>query len=94
MALAWNHIQLELLDALGDRGLSLARQLAMTTYRSEADFDGRFGRAVEADGRFSVASYLDYQGGKILGPLRPGHLPGARPGHGRPRRGARAGRHR
>ena len=71
MALAWNHIQLELLDALGDRGLALARQLAMTTYRSEADFDGRFGRQVEADGRFSVASYLDYQGGKILGRFDP-----------------------
>jgi len=67
MAIAWNHIQLELLDALGDRGLALARQLAMTTYRSEADFDGRFGRVVEPDGRFSVVSYLDYQGDKILG---------------------------
>ena len=38
----------------------------MTTYRSEADFDGRFGRAVQADGRFSVVSYLDHQGGKLL----------------------------
>jgi homoserine O-acetyltransferase len=66
MAIGWNHIQLELIDALGDRGLGLARQLAMTTYRSEPDFDGRFGRRVEADGRFSVASYLDYQGKKIL----------------------------
>jgi homoserine O-acetyltransferase len=67
MAIAWNHIQLELIDALGDRGLALARQLAMTTYRSEEDFDGRFGRGVEPDGRFSVVSYLDYQGDKILG---------------------------
>ena len=45
MAIAWNHIQLEAIDALGERGLELARQLAMTTYRSEADFDDRFGRA-------------------------------------------------
>jgi homoserine O-acetyltransferase len=67
MAIAWNHIQLELIDALGDRGLAIARQLAMTTYRSETDFDGRFGRAVEPDGRFSVVSYLDYQGDKMLG---------------------------
>jgi homoserine O-acetyltransferase len=66
MAIGWNHIQLELIQALGDRGLALARQLAMTTYRSEADFDGRFGRDVEADGRFSISSYLDYQGQKIL----------------------------
>ena len=67
MAIGWNHIQLELIDALGEQGLAIARQLAMTTYRSEADFDGRFGRRVEADGRFSVSSYLDYQGQKMLG---------------------------
>ena len=71
MALGWNHIQLGLIDALGERGLELARQLAMTTYRSEADFDGRFGRRVEPDGRFSVSSYLDYQGQKILGRFDP-----------------------
>jgi len=71
MALGWNHIQLELIDALGERGLEIARQLAMTTYRSEADFDGRFGRKIEPDGRFSVSSYLDYQGEKILGRFDP-----------------------
>mgnify|MGYP003348198453 CR=1 FL=1 len=43
----------------------LARQLAMTTYRSAADFDGRFGRGTVPDGRFAVASYLDYQGEKL-----------------------------
>jgi homoserine O-acetyltransferase len=66
MAIAWNHIQLEAIDALGERGLALARQLAMTTYRSEADFNDRFGRGREPDGRFSIASYLDHQGDKLL----------------------------
>jgi homoserine O-acetyltransferase/O-succinyltransferase len=66
MAIAWNHIQLELIERLGSEGLAFARQLAMTTYRSEADFDHRFGRAREADGRFSVASYLDHQGAKLI----------------------------
>jgi homoserine O-acetyltransferase/O-succinyltransferase len=66
MAIAWNHIQLELVDRLGADGLALARQLAMTTYRSEADFDGRFGRRREADGRLSIASYLDHQGEKLV----------------------------
>jgi homoserine O-acetyltransferase len=51
---------------MGLEGLAIARQLAMTTYRSEADFDGRFGRLVQDDGRFAVVSYLDHQGRKLL----------------------------
>ncbi len=64
--MAWNRIQVLLIDRLGDEGLALARQLAMTTYRSEADFDQRFGRERQDDGRFSVISYLDYQGVKLV----------------------------
>src|SRR5207247_9778625 len=37
MAIAWNHIQLRMIGALGDEGMALARQLAMPTYRDEAD---------------------------------------------------------
>ncbi len=66
LAIAWNHIQVELIDRLGDAGLALARELAMTTYRSETDFDERFGRAAEADGRSSIVSYLDHQGAKLV----------------------------
>lgn len=66
MAVAWNRIQSRLIELLGDEGLAIARQLAMTTYRSEADFDGRFGRRQEPDGRFSVVSYLDHQGRKLV----------------------------
>lgn len=66
MAIAWNHIQVRLIERLGLEGLSLARQLAMTTYRSEADFDERFGRSAEADGRPSIISYLDHQGTKLV----------------------------
>jgi len=66
LAMAWNAIQLELIDRLGADGLGIARQLAMTTYRSEVDFDSRFGRDLEPDGRLSIASYLDYQGRKLI----------------------------
>lgn len=66
MAIAWNHLQVCLIDRLGLDGLALARQLAMTTYRSEVDFDERFGRAIEPDGRPSIVSYLDYQGSKLI----------------------------
>jgi homoserine O-acetyltransferase/O-succinyltransferase len=65
MAIAWNRIQTTLIDELGDRGLELARQLAMTTYRSEVDFEERFGRRLEADERPSIVSYLDHQGRKL-----------------------------
>jgi homoserine O-acetyltransferase len=66
MAVAWNRIQVELIERLGNDGLALARQLAMTTYRSETDFDERFGRSIEPDGRPAIVSYLDYQGGKLV----------------------------
>jgi homoserine O-acetyltransferase/O-succinyltransferase len=66
MAVAWNRLQIELIDRLGLDGLALARQLAMTTYRSESDFEERFGRSVEADGRPSIVSYLDHQGRKLV----------------------------
>jgi len=66
LALAWNHLQLEFVERLGDTGLDLARRLAMTTYRSEADFGKRFGRRREPDGRYAVTSYLEHQGGKLV----------------------------
>ena len=66
MAIAWNHLQVRLIEDLGLEGLALARQLAMTTYRSEADFAERFGGSVEDDGRPSVVSYLDHQGEKLV----------------------------
>jgi homoserine O-acetyltransferase len=66
MAMAWNHLQAALIDRLGLDGLALARQLAMTTYRSEADFESRFGRQLEEDGRPAIVSYLDHQGRKLV----------------------------
>ncbi len=67
LAIAWNHLQLELIERLGEAGLDLARRLAMTTYRSEADFGARFGRRREPDGRYTVTSYLEHQGRKLVG---------------------------
>jgi homoserine O-acetyltransferase len=66
LAMGWDHIQLEMIDQLGPAGLDLARELAMTTYRSEVDFEQRFAGRVEADGTASVVSYLRHQGRKLL----------------------------
>jgi homoserine O-acetyltransferase len=95
MAVAWNHLQVTLIDQLGLDGLALARQLAMTTYRSEADFDERFGRSMEPDGRPSIVSYLDHQGRKLVDRFDPATyriLAGAMDRHdiGRGRNGIRA----
>ncbi len=66
LAQAWNHVQVELIDRLGVAGLALARQIAMTTYRSESDFDVRFSGRTESDGTPSVVSYLEHQGDKLV----------------------------
>ena len=66
LAVGWNHIQLEMVDRLGLAGLDLARQLAMTTYRSEIDFELRFADHAETDGTPAVVSYLRHQGRKLL----------------------------
>jgi homoserine O-acetyltransferase/O-succinyltransferase len=84
LAIAWNHLQVQLIEQLGLEGLSLARQLAMTTYRSETDFAERFEGAIEANGRPSVVSYLEYQGDKLVDRFDPATyriLVGAMDGH-------------
>ncbi len=83
-AIAFNHIQKRCFDLdphfKGGRyyggpkpklALSLARQVAMVTYRSPAEFSERFGRetafSLEKDDRyFEMQSYLDHQGEKLL----------------------------
>lgn len=54
------------------RGLSLARQIAQTTYRSALEFDQRFGQGSQADedpwhgGRYAMQSYLEHHGQKFV----------------------------
>ena len=57
------------------RGLALARQLAMTTYRTDRLFQGRFGRdredadparSLDPDNLFQVERYLRHQGEKLV----------------------------
>ena len=53
------------------RGMSLARGIGQVSYRSEEEFDERFGRGRQADeeplagGRYQVESYLEYHGEKL-----------------------------
>ncbi|MBO9051584.1 homoserine O-acetyltransferase MetX [Curtobacterium flaccumfaciens] len=54
------------------RGLSLARRMALMTYRASDELNSRFARSWQSDvsplgddGRFSVESYLDFHGNKF-----------------------------
>jgi homoserine O-acetyltransferase/O-succinyltransferase len=54
-------------------GLSIARGIGQISYRSEIEFDERFGRDHQGDedplagGRYAVESYLEYHGEKLVG---------------------------
>ncbi len=58
-------------------GMALARGIGQISYRTEAEFGERFGRAPQDDedplagGRFAVESYLGYQGAKLAGRFDP-----------------------
>lgn len=60
----WNHIARELLRFDDSRGLELARQLAMLTYRAPAGLARRHAPA-------AIASYLEHQGDKLHGRFTP-----------------------
>ena len=47
-------------------GLSVARTIAMCTYRSRASYQTRFARSERQKGEFNVESYLRYQGEKMI----------------------------
>lgn len=51
-----------------EKGLALARMIAMNSYRHPSDFDDKFDRRLQ-DGmeQFEVESYLSYQGQKLAG---------------------------
>lgn len=72
MGLALNHLQRTAIKY--ENGVSLARQIAMISYKSKELFDARFARKPNRNGenpsenlenRFDVAGYLDYQGEKL-----------------------------
>lgn len=73
---AWRGVQRRMLEfaiAHGDaeQGLSLARQLAMITYRSADEFEQRFPGAIESDGRSALDRYLVARGDAYIQSMAP-----------------------
>ena len=80
-------------------GMGIARRIAHTTYRHEAELDDRFGRRprpgedpLGGGGRYDVESYLDHHAEQARPSLRPQQLRRAHRGDEQPRRRARARR--
>ena len=63
----WNAIQLQALAVAGpEQGMMIARAVGMMTYRTELEFETRFGHdAVGRDGR-TIDGYLTHHGRKLL----------------------------
>lgn len=63
MGIALNALQREAIQIDPQRGLRLARKIAMLTYKSEELFNARHGRKPDRKGkdRFDVEGYLDHQ---------------------------------
>ncbi|SDF94245.1 homoserine O-acetyltransferase [Lentzea fradiae] len=69
IALASAQVHAIRLDPVG--GLGVARRIAHISYRSEQELQERFGRKVQADGRFEVESYLDHHAAKLAARFDP-----------------------
>lgn len=65
-AIAWNGIQREAIALGGERGLALARQVAMMTYRTGIELEERFARNRQ-DTSYEVERYLRHHGQKLVG---------------------------
>jgi len=56
-------------DQKPDQGLTVARMIAVSTYRSWASFSSRFGRQIQTEQarqQFAIVNYLDHQGKKLV----------------------------
>lgn len=77
MGVAWRGVQrriLDLAEAAGrpEAGLALARELAMTTYRTPEEFAARFDTTLGQDGLSEVCRYLVARGRDFAGSAKAG----------------------
>ncbi len=66
-AAGWNAIQIQAMEVAGDeRGMLIARAVGMMTYRTEREFESRFGVDAEANDGRTMAGYLAHHGRKLV----------------------------
>lgn len=75
-SLGWRGVQRRIVEfglshGDGATALSLARQLAMITYRSAEELETRFGAGVDSDGRGDLDRYLIARGDAYVGVITP-----------------------
>jgi len=58
-------------DSIPSDGLSIARQIAMVSYRTHEVYEKKFGRKKTKPPMFDIESYLNYQGEKFLSRFDP-----------------------
>ncbi len=88
-AIGFASVAREILDACAtagrpERGLEIARQLAMLTYRSEQSLDARFGRSRVGDAAsaFQVEDWIRHHGRRLVERFNPESVPTADPRDG------------
>ncbi|MBX9928243.1 MAG: alpha/beta fold hydrolase [Gemmatimonadaceae bacterium] len=64
--IAWAHTQRAALALGGERGLAVARMIAMLTYRTEGELEVRFGRSRGAHESFAVTDWLEHHGRTLI----------------------------
>jgi homoserine O-acetyltransferase len=64
-AAGWNSIQRHAIALSPDAGLGLARMAAMMTYRTDVEFESRFGRGRAVEDERGITSYLAHHGAEI-----------------------------
>jgi len=68
----WNMIQLQALEAAGTpHGFALARAVGMMTYRTEREFETRFGMDAEGRNGRTMSGYLEHHGRKLIARFDP-----------------------
>jgi homoserine O-acetyltransferase/O-succinyltransferase len=70
-SLGWNHLQRRAIEVAGTQGMEVARMAGMMVYRTPEEFDERFGRETDAEGKYRMWTYLEHHGARLAARFDP-----------------------